>query len=316
MFINITTRNLCNATNKRNFSLYTSIINVVVSLGIGYILIFGELGFASYGMAGWGIAVSIGNWFSTIFLSCLVLCSTDMQQFHIFKKHCHKGFIYIKQMFEIGWPMAIQMSLELFSMFTITMMIGWLTTIDLQAAQITQQYMLVLIIPIMGFANASGILVGHSFGAKEYTEIKDLAFANLLLAMGFLALALILFLLFHNVFIDPFLNSADSTYQATYKITYIIFILGFAGLIFDSIRNIVTGALRGLLDTQYPMLIALFTIWIIYVPLAYTLGFIFKFGLIGISCSNIIAMIIGAILILNRWQKHTKFLATTAISVS
>jgi MATE family multidrug resistance protein len=306
MFINITTKNFCLATNKQHYGLMSSIINVVVALSLGYILIFGKYGASAYGVAGWGIAITIANWISPFFLLILIASNKSLNKFCLFQKHYHKNFTYIKQFFSVGWPMSIQMAAELFAMLVITIMVGLLTKVDLAAIQITMQYMLFLIVPIFGFSNAASVLTGQSYGKKEYTEINKLFFANLMLGVGFLLIVIIAYTTNHKIFINLFLNHHEIDYQKIFQLTYIIFLIRLIGLFFDSIRNITTGALRGLLDTRYPMFIAMFSIWIIYIPLAYILCFVAHYGVIGIASANVAAMAIGASLSLYRWHYKNK----------
>lgn len=311
MFLNVTTKNLCYATNKQRYALYSSIVNVTLSLSLGYVLIFGKFGLPAYGVAGWGIAISLANWISSSLLTILVASTKDMKKYKLFNRHSHHGLEYLKKLFVIGWPMSVQMAAELLSLFVITMMVGLMSNIDLAAMQITMQYMLFLLIPVMGFANATGVLVGQSYGRNQFNEINKLFLANLLLGIGFLIIVICLYIIFHHAFINLFLKPNQPDYQKIFSLTYIVFLIRFVGLFFDSIKNIVTGGLRGLLDTRYPMFIAILSIWIIYIPLAYIMGFVVQFGLIGITSSDVVAMIIGASLLIYRWRKKMHSMTTT-----
>ncbi len=62
-------------------------------------------------------------------------------------------------------------------------------------------------------------------------------------------------------------------------------------LFFDTLRNTLTGALRGLYDTRMTMFIAILSLWIIRMPLAYLFGFYWHAG------------IVGTILLWLRWRK-------------
>ncbi len=308
LFVNVVSNQLCYGANKARYGTYSSIVNVATTLSMAYIFIFGKFGAPACGVAGWGIAAATGYWVSAIFLNSLLFIDTDIKQLHIFKRHMHGGLTYIKQMIKIGWPLSIQTGAELLSLFFIIIMVGWMTKVDLAAMQISQQYILFILIPVFGFTSAAGVLVGHAHGSKQIDDIKDLAFTNLFLGISFVVVIGTIILLFHHYFFGIFLSHNETDAHVILKLAFAVFLIRLIGLFFDGIRNILTGSLRGLLDVKYAMIISVCSIWLIRMPLSYFFGFTMSWGVIGISISNIVAMLLGSIFLYYRWKQQLKHL--------
>ena len=79
---------------------------------------------------------------------------------------------------------------------------------------------------------------------------------------------------------------------ATVKILVILIVIS---QFFDTIRNVLTGAYRGMFDTIVPMLASLVSIWLIHMPLADVFCFILQQGIDEITFSNNIVMGVGGL---------------------
>jgi MATE family multidrug resistance protein len=85
-----------------------------------------------------------------------------------------------------------------------------------------------------------------------------------------------------------------------------IFFISAFSQIFDGLRHILFGLLRGLLDTRFPMYSSLLIIWVIGVPLSYVLAFLLGLGVVGIVMGGTISMFIGALVLFYRWYDLSK----------
>lgn len=307
--LNISSNQFVFGVKKPLWGLSSSIVNMLTTLTAGYILILGKLGVPSFGVEGWGMAFVIGSWASFIFLSGVLFFNPVLNHFHLFKAHIRNEWQHLKLLFSVGWPIVIQTGGELLSLFFITMMIGWLTKTDLAASQITQQYMLLIIIPFFGISGATSILVGNAAGKKNIDDIKILGDTNTILGILYTLVFMILFIIFHKALLGIFINKNEVDAQQIYSLSVMLMMIRIVGLMFDSVRNVLTGALRGLLDTRYAMIVSVASIWLFRMPLAYFLGFTLSYGVIGISISNIIAMFFGSLFLWLRWRKKLNTLS-------
>lgn len=287
--------------HKKALIVSTSIMSVLILLFTAYVLIFGKWGFPQLGVAGLSYATFAQYSFFFIFTTLFFFWEKSFDRFELFHYRVHQHLDHFVKMFKIGWPICVQMGGEMLSFFVSGIMIGWIGTTALAAFQIVNQYYFLTVIPIFSLSQASGILVGHACGAKQFHEVKKLSHASIamtLLASSFIA---IVFLTFPKALTAFYMNVQDPANTATLHLTVLIFFIIAFSQIFDAVRNVLIGILRGLFDTRFPMYMSLFTIWIIGMPLSYLLAFPLHYGAIGFVVGGMIGMLGGLTAMIYRW---------------
>ena len=295
------------AVLKQKFVFWFSFVGLILLIIFSYLLIFGAFGFPKLGVAGFGWAFTIKSWL-TLFISIGYLCfNSDFKKYCILKFSVQKDLLLL--LIRIGWPIAMQMAVELFSLIILAVFIGWLGSAKLAAYQISSQYLYLLIIPIFSISQSTGIMTGHIIGEKKYNELNRCVMTNFGLALFVIGLVFLIFISFSHFLILLFVNGSNLSSNAIFfKLVFWIIILMIMGQIFDAFRNIMTGALRSLYDTKVPMLISVFCIWGIAIPGAYIASQILHWGIIGIISLDDVSLIITSIFIFKRWQKAHVFL--------
>ncbi|OGT39451.1 MAG: hypothetical protein A3E81_06675 [Gammaproteobacteria bacterium RIFCSPHIGHO2_12_FULL_36_30] len=305
----------CYGILKQRLVIAINIMTVMIGIPTAYILIFGKFGMPALGVYGLGLTFAIQAWFdfSVLLICCYVM--RDFQAFGLFKKRSLEKFVYLRKILRIGWPMSVQFGGELGAFFVITMMIGWLGTNALAAVQITQQWMYLVIVPVFAMAEASGILVGQAVGAKEYNQLSSINYSGLLIALGLVVLLGIGFTFFPHFFASFYMNSSTKNNAAMMKLIPPLFILMAVTLIFNSIRDVVSGSLRGLFDTQFPMQVGVLIMWLLVVPLGYLFAFTLHMNVIGFRIGSNIGLLIGAAIIVWRWRAKIKYFKNPNITI-
>ncbi len=306
ILIAICNQQLCYGTHQQRLVIITSSLSVIILLITAYVLIFGKFGFPALGVAGLGYAMAAQVWFSVLLMFAFLWWRKSFTQFELFNFRAHKSKEYLKQMFKLGWPMSLQMSAEMISMFIGAIMVGWIGTNALAAYQIVNQFLFLIVVPIFALSQASGIAVGQAKGSGQFHEIKSLGYASLRIALLWSIIAGCIFVLFPKLLASFYLNTADPTNSLTFHITRWLFLIMAFSMTFDSVRNVMTGALRGLFDTRFPMYIGIVCLWFIGIPLSYIFAFIFHWGIYGLALGTTSAMLLGAATILWRWGKQTQ----------
>lgn len=310
MLFAVCNQQLCYGIHKQKLAIATSFMCVPILLTTANILIFGKLGFPRLGVAGFGYAMAAQSWFYFLFTSFCFYWIQDFKSLHLFEYRVHKGFVYLHKMFSVGWPMCVHMGGEMLSFFASAAMVGWLGSHALAAYQVVNQYLFLGVVPTFVLSQASAILVGQAVGAKKYHEVSTLGLASLLLALTIALIAAAIFLLCPRMLAEVYLDVNNPANAQTMHLIVLLFAIVAISQIFDAIRNVFTGSLRGLLDTRYPMYIGLFAIWIIGLPLGYCFAFILHWGIAGIALGSLVGMVFGAIIISLRWLRKNKSITT------
>ncbi|STX52381.1 MATE efflux family protein [Legionella busanensis] len=295
---------------KQKFVFLLSIINLILTIILGYIFIFGKLGFQPMGINGLAWAFLIQGIITLVIFLVYISLNTDFKNYYLFKVNSLKNLILAGyNILKLGLPVSLQISNELLSFFILTTMVSWLGQQSLIANQVVMQYLFLIIIPLFGLSQSSSILVGYFWGKKCLNEIKIYGNKTIILGIIYTLVILTIFVTIPKPFINIFIhNSHENT--PLYKMISTVLIIVIVGQLFDGVRNIAAGGLRGLEDTAYSMFISVICIWPIGITLAYLFGFIFNWGLIGISIASGISLLVAAILIFIRWQKLSTKLKT------
>lgn len=303
LMLNISSSQMCFAINKQLFMMTIMGIQAAVMTLSAYILIFGKFGAPALGIAGLGIAFDLAMFTQFILMSASFAFLQTFKRYHLFQTHLRNNGAHLKQLLKLGWPISVQVSNELIAYSFITYMVGWLGRVPLAVNQIVNQFTLLLLIPSFGFSSAAAILISRAVGSKNYTDIKTTGNANIWLSLGMVLLLGIPLIIFTTPLIYLFVIPTQAHYLPILELVKPVIVISVLALFFDTLRNTLTGALRGLYDTRMTMFIAILSLWIIRMPLAYLFGFYWHAGIVGIAWSEVIGTAVGAVLLWFRWHK-------------
>ena len=288
---------------KRLIILLISLTNLTLICTLGSALIYGKYGLPTFGITGLGYAWSIQSWIVlTGFMIYLICSQREFKSCELFKIRINKTIPILKKLLQIGWPICVQMGCELLVFFAVTIMAGWVSTDALAARQISVQFTLLMILPLLAISQASGVLVSRAMGAKRPQDVKHYGNYAIILGLIISSIICIIFLLFPHRLTALFVNPNLPENINIVKLSITLLIIAAISQIIDGIRNVCTGALRGLYDTQFPMKISFLSLWIIGLPLAYVLAFPLHLGIIGLSLAFTISVALGAIILYMRWR--------------
>lgn len=292
-------------TFKQIVVFFYSIGNLLISSILGYTLIFGKFGFPVLGLEGLAWAVSISSWSAALVLGFFILRNPDYQDKKMlsFQKQNLKKDVY--KIIKIGLPISIHVGNEMFSFLFMIVMVGWISIEALAMQQVVTRYLLMLAIPIFGLSQAITVVISKQFGANRLSEIKQTCHAYISMGVIYSLVILFMFAFIPNIFISVFIENSSKNAHI-YQTLSIVLILMAIGQIFDAIKNITIGALRGLHDTRFPMQLSVITIWPIGVPLAYVMGFTLNWGLIGITIAHVTVIALCSVILYFRWINKFK----------
>ncbi|OGO91232.1 MAG: hypothetical protein A3F10_01995 [Coxiella sp. RIFCSPHIGHO2_12_FULL_42_15] len=294
----------CYGILKQHLVIVNNIFSLIILIPILYLFIFGKFGFPALKIRGLAVGIIIQSVINLISLLISLHYLPDVKKYRFFEWRQLKGVHYVRQLFQVGWPMSIQFGGELLAFFVMTLFTGWLGEAALSASQITFQVMLLFLIPLFAVAESAGILVSQAIGSRQWHVVERTGRVCIRIGLVAVLLLSILFFAIPNYLSAMYINIHDSANAQTVMLARWLFYLTALSLLGDTLRNLYVGALRGFYDTQYPMWLGLITLWLIAVPLSYVMGFSLEWGVIGIRMAAIIAFFIGALLLWMRWRSR------------
>lgn len=294
-------------------TLGCNILNVILNFGF----IYGYMGFPELGVTGAGVATLISRIMMPIAFIFIIFIKKEFKPYfksrRVAESQSHQDVdsprqsrnllcdfttLRLYDLLRVGFPIATQMTLELFSLTFMTIMMGWLGEKTLAANQIAQTMIGFSFMIANGVASASTILVSHDYGRRDLNSIKNHAYSAIHLGIAIMICFALLY-----AFGGEFLARIFSTDEEVIAITTKLFMVVALFEIFDGTQVTALGALRGLTDVKRPMYYALICYILVEIPVGYILGFPLGLGAIGIVGGFMAGLILAATLFLLRFRK-------------
>ncbi|WP_445711912.1 MATE family efflux transporter [Flavobacterium sp.] len=137
--------------------------------------------------------------------------------------------------------------------------------------------MMFFMLPAWGLSNATATLVGLNLGAKNKERVREAVVLTAKYSMIFLGCSMTLCLVFGEAMIRFFTNDEyiiEIAYSALKIVSY--------GYLFYGVGMVLNNVFNGAGDTMTPTWINLIGFWVIQIPLAYLLSYIFKLDALGV----------------------------------
>lgn len=305
LIVLVAMQQLCYGILKQRLVIYNNLLSLAFFIPLTYALVFGRWGFPALGIKGLPYATFWQCVVNIITLGISLLKNKEVQQYALFKRHRYQGLHYIKQLFQVGWPMSVQFGGELIALSVLTIFTGWISVAALSALQITQQMIFLLLVPLFAVAESAGVLVSQLIGAKQFHEVRSMGNVCVFLGSCLIIVLSMSFIIFPKIITGMYINIHNPDNARVVELARWLFYLSIPMLFLETLRNLYSGALRGFYDTRVPMWVGLFSIWIIAIPLAYVLAFWVNWGVVGIRVGTIIGFLFGAAVLWRRWCLKT-----------
>ncbi len=287
-------------------AMYITLTGNIINIGLNYILIFGKLGFEPLGLYGAGIATLISRIVMATMMILFVYYHRQFAQYWQAFSFGNFSRSMIKINLNLGFPMAFQLIFEISTFSVAAIMIGWIGTAQLAAHQIALNMASITYMISLGIAAAATIRVGNQLGKKHYKNMRTAALTCFIMAMGFMTVAAILFILGRNFLPTLYIDDPQVIQQAA-----ILLIVAGLFQLSDGVQVIALGALRGMSDVKVPTLITMVAYWIIGLPLAYVFGITLNQGALGVWYGLLAGLTIAAILLFIRFNNLSKKLISS-----
>ncbi len=204
----------------------------------------------------------------------------------------------VRRIFRIGWPAALeQIMLQVAFLVWVGMVVVYGTDV-LAAHQIGLRIQSFAFMPGFGFAIAATALVGQNLGGQSPEKAERSGWeAARLSVIVMTATAVAIFLLAEYIarlFIaDPSVVAWSVTFIRIHAVS-----IPAVGVFFA-----IDGALRGAGDTRFPLMTSLSGIYVVRLPLAFLLGFVLGFGIVGVWIPLVIEYWYRAALIAHHFRR-------------
>lgn len=298
--------NFLNGIGRTKLSLWVSIIQVPIEVFFMYVFIFGKLGMPNCGIAGVGYGLAMSFMATNIILIIYLSKASFAQPFQIFKHLLYFDKKYFLEILKIGMPIGFMYLIEVAAFAFATFLMSRFSTLVLAAHQIVMQYLGLTINSTFALSQATSIRVGQFMGQKNLPGVRVAGYVGMCSSFILMTLVAIVYW-----FAPRLLLQIDLDIHAPENAELVksaILLLGVLAVfqMFESIRIIVFGALRGIKDTRYSMYVSLFSFWAVGIVGAWLFGFVLHMQGVGIWIGLSLGSGLGALLLLRHWHQMLK----------
>ena len=300
-------RNFISSLNRPAPALWVMLAGVPLNGILDYALIFGNFGLPRLELVGAGIATSIVNWLMFLALLAIAVFAKPFRRYAILGCFWRPDWFQFRQIFRIGLPIAAMSLLEAGFFFSSIFIVGQFGAHAIAATMIALQMPHITFMVPMGLGQAATVRVGQAVGRRDVRGAYRSGWVAVSIALAFMSVMTAIVLSIPETFASIYLDGAhpDSAAVLALAASYLIYAAFFQAA--DGIQAVAAGALRGLSDTTWPMVIAAFSYWGIGLTSGLTLACAGGFEAAGLWMGFVLGLASAAFLLtrrLRRLERH------------
>ncbi len=292
------------------FILSVTLCGAILNALLNYMFIFGNFGAPRMEISGAALSTVGANLFVFAAMVGYIFIREETRSYQIFTRLWRPDWEALVEILRLGWPISAGLLAETGLFMAAAIMMGWLGTIPLAAHGIAGQLVAVAFMVPLGLANAATVRVGIAYGRTDWRALGRAGIAVIIVATCLSVVIALVFVIFPELLIVQFLDMDNA--KSIEVLNYAIPLLVIASIfhLFDGLQVVGLGILRGLKDTRVPMYIAVFSYWLVGVPIAYLLAFNFGLGGTGVWTGMAIGLVVAAAALLYRfiWRERLSLL--------
>jgi len=275
-------------------TLIFGLLGLVLLAPLGYVLMY----VVDLGAAGLGIAVATTLWLQSIGFFIYMKKEPHYADLGLFDRLDAPQWTPIAELLRIGLPMGFAIFMEGGLFVATAMLVGQLGVVPLAAHQTALLIASLTFMVPLGVAMATTVRVGHAVGAQDYLGIRRAANAGYAIALISQTLSAGVL-----IFAGSWLAGLVTGDAAVISLAASLMMYAAVFQYPDGIQAMSNGALRGLKDTQWPMIITVTAYWAVGMPLGYYLGIVKGAGAPGLWLGLIFGLLVAAILLTWRFWR-------------
>ncbi len=278
------------------------IVANLVNLLLDYLLIFGKFGCPRLEVVGAAVATLVAGAVAAVCYLAVFLSRKSNRAFQT-RSHSQIDFRDLRRILRIGLPMGVHNLMDMGSFTVFVALVGRMGDVALAANNAGVTLISTSFMPLYGFSMAATTLVGHYIGSGQVHHARRSGYTAIKLGVVYTFFVAIAFFL-----VPEFLISLVTPDAEVIRIgTQLLF---FAALfqLSDGFGICASGALKGAGDTFFTMCVSIGYAWLLFLPLAYILGFWLGYGVPGAWCGATIYIILAGVTYFlrfrsDRWER-------------
>ena len=293
--INFSFRGYWSAIHMTGVYLKTLLMMHALNIFLNWVLIFGNLGAPELGVFGAGLATTI-----SVYVGAMIYIAFALRH------AMDKGFLRklpsrstLWQQFKLSLPSSMQQLFFSAGLVTLVWIVGQIGTAEVAAINVLMTFHLTVLLPAFGIALAATTLVGNALGRKDIEDAERWGWNTAILTAIYGVVVGLILIPLAKPILSIFLTNPE-----TAELAHLPMVLWALAIGFDTMGMVLMNALIGAGDTRRSMWISVTAQWVFFLPLAYLVGPVLGYGLLGVWLLNGIYRAGQALVCAHQWHSR------------
>ena len=288
--------------------MYTSLLALICNVFLNYVFMFGHFGVPAMGAVGCGVASAITMWILMIVLGSYVYLHPRYKPLEIFVRFAPLRLPVLKEIVSLGLPISVTISAEAGLFSAVSILVGTLGPAITAAHQIALNFASTMFMIPLAFSAATTIRIGHALGAGRPLDARSAGITGILICGLFMTASALVLIVFRDTVVAIY--TKDPTVQA---VAISMLMMAAVFQIADGVQIGAAGALRGYKDTRVPMVINVFSFWVLAFPISYLAAVTYRAAPAYIWLGFVIGLTVAACLLTFRYMKVSRVRANALV---
>jgi MATE family multidrug resistance protein len=281
--------------------MYTSLLALTCNVILNYALMFGHFGAPALGVVGCGIASAITMWVVALTLAAHMMFASRYRELLIFSRVAPLRPSVLKEIIVLGIPIAITITAEAGLFSAVSILMGTRGTLITAAHQIAISFSSTIFMIPLALSAATTITVGQLLGKGDMRNARLAGATGIFLCAVIMSMSAMILLIFRDAIVGIYTDDA-----AVKGIAISLLLMAAIFQIADGVQIGSAGALRGYKDTRVPMVINIFSFWVLAFPLAYMAAVTYKASPSYVWGGFVLGLTVAAALLTWRYFRLSK----------
>ncbi len=282
-------------------SMYIVITTNIINIALNYVMINGHCGFEEMGANGAALSTLISRTVQMLLMIGFFLYVKRYRRYianFSFKRFSAK---LSRKLLAMGIPISSQMFFESSAFVITSILMGSFGETFIGANQIGSTLMNCAFMIVLSVGSASTIRISHCYGNRNYAEMKLASSAAWHLAFVWNMVTALTFITLRSVLPHIFTTNAQMIEMASILLIYIALFQ-----ISDGLQCVSVGILRGMQDVRIILPIAIFSYWVLNIPVGVFCAFTLGMGAKGLYIGYVVGLSVAAVLMYRRIVRRQK----------
>jgi MATE family multidrug resistance protein len=305
-------RNFATVLHKTRIVVVISLVSLAVAIGSNWLFLYGNWGAPKLGVTGVGVSWALASWVQLAIMAVYVQRERVLAAYRVLNDLLHPDGRILKDLFHVGWPISMSYAFETGLFLASSLMMARIGEAALAAHTVVISISSVSYMIPYGISQAATVRVGFYSGAGDPTGARRAGFIAILLACIWMVFTGALMVLLPHELIGLYIDITNPANAGALAVALVIIPIGALFQVVDGLQTSAIGALRGLKDTHFPMVICFIGYWVIGFGAGFILTFPLELGARGIWLGIFVGLVASGVLLTLRFQTLSHRLSRTA----